>query len=76
MSLPQAISPADFARAYGWSERRVREKARELGACRIFGNRMVLLPQDVTALLEAAKPCPSKSIDAVRSTISEEGHDA
>jgi hypothetical protein len=72
MSLPKAISPADFAREYGWSERRVREKARELGACRIFGNRMMLLPQDVNAILEASKPCPSKSIDAVRSIITEE----
>lgn len=51
--LPEAITPAEFAQRYGWSERLVRSKARELGACRILGNRMVLLPQDATRILEA-----------------------
>lgn len=66
MTLPQAITPAQFAHHYGWSERRVRDKARELGACRIMGNRMVLLPEDVQALLEATK-CPSPSTGAAKS---------
>jgi integrase len=60
MSLPDAVyTPAEVADRLGWSERRVRDKARELGACRILGNRMVLLPQDVDVLLEATK-CPLK----------------
>lgn len=60
--IPDTITPKELAERLGWSERRVRDKARELGACRILGNRMVFLPQDVEALLEATKPCPSKSI--------------
>src|SRR6478752_5411718 len=66
MSLPEGITPAEFARRYGWSERRVRDKARELGACRILGNRMILLPQDVASILEATK-CPSSYTGAARS---------
>jgi len=69
MNLPSGITPAEFASRYGWSERRVRDKARELGACRVLGNRMVLLPDDVSAILEATKPCPSRSID-VREALS------
>ena len=69
MNLPDGITPAEFASRYGWSERRVRDKARELGACRILGNRMVLLPDDVNSILEATRPCPSKSID-VREALS------
>lgn len=65
MELPEGITPAEFSQRYGWSERRVRDKARELGACRILGNRMVLLPDDVNAILEATK-CPSNSIGAVK----------
>ena len=64
--LPEVISPSELAKRLGWSERRVRNKAKELGACRILGNRMVLLPQDVDALMEATKLCPSPSISAVR----------
>jgi hypothetical protein len=65
MTLPEAITPAQFAKRYGWSERRVRDKAKELGACRILGNRMILLPEDVCTILEATK-CPSSSIGAVK----------
>jgi hypothetical protein len=68
MTLPEAITPAEFAKQYGWSERRVREKARELGACRILGNRMILLPEDVRTILEAAK-CPSSSTVVAKSGI-------
>jgi hypothetical protein len=57
LSLPDGISPKEFADRYDWSERRVRAKARELGACRILGNRMILLPEDVTTILEATR-CP------------------
>src|ERR1700756_5609872 len=60
-----AITPAQLAAALGWSERRVRDKARELGACRLMGNRMILLPEDVQALLEATK-CPSSSLSGKR----------
>ena len=64
MALPKIITPEALAKHVGWSVRRVRKLARDLGACRIFGNRMVLLPEDVTAILEASKPCPTRSTSA------------
>jgi integrase len=64
--LPPAVTPKALADQLGWSERRVRDKARELGACRILGNRMVLLPDDVQTILEATR-CPSKSTVVVTS---------
>lgn len=69
MTLPETTTPEALAEHMGWSERRVRDLARRLGACRILGNRMVLLGEDVAAIMEAAKPCPSRSI-AVREALS------
>lgn len=66
LTLPEVTTPDALAKQLGWSERRVRDKARELGACRILGNRMILLPEDVTAILEATRPCPSKSTSEER----------
>src|SRR6185312_6367563 len=66
MSLPDAISPEAFAKQMGWSPKRVRRLAKKLGACRILSNRMSLLPEDIDAILEATKPCPSSSINAKR----------
>ena len=62
-------TPEALAADTGWSERRVRKIARELGACRIMGNRMILTADDVTAIMEASKPCPSNSTSAARSGI-------
>jgi hypothetical protein len=59
--FPETTTPAALAEHMGWSERRVRNKARELGACRVLGNRMVLLPEDVRTIMEASRPCPLKS---------------
>jgi hypothetical protein len=42
MEFPEVISPAELAKRLGWSERRIRVLAREVGACRILGNRMAL----------------------------------
>jgi hypothetical protein len=50
--------PEDIAEKFGWSPRYVRKLAREIGACRFLGNRMVLLEEDVEALLAATKPEP------------------
>jgi len=44
----------------------VRDLARRLGACRVLGNRMVLLPEDVSKIMEATR-CQSNSINAARS---------
>src|SRR5262245_38055022 len=63
--IPSHVTPAQLAAELGWSERRVRDKARELGACRILGNRMILLPEDVNTILEATR-CPSSSTGAVK----------
>ena len=63
------VTPEELAKETGWSARHVRKLARELGACRILGNRMTLTPDDVQAILEARRPCPSPSIDAAKSGI-------
>ncbi len=69
MTLPEFTTPKELAAHIGWAEKRVRSLARKLGACRLLGNRMVFLPADVSAIMEATRPCPSKAID-VREAIS------
>lgn len=51
MTAPAHTTPEAFAEVYGWSPRRVRKLARELGACRVIGNRMILTREDVIAIL-------------------------
>jgi hypothetical protein len=60
MEFPEVISPAELAKRLGWSERRIRVLARELGACRILGNRMALTKEGVDAILEATRPAPMR----------------
>ncbi|MDX0631832.1 DNA-binding protein [Sinorhizobium medicae] len=55
-ALPEGRSPEEVARHFGISPRKLRQMARELGACRIVGNKVFLLPADVEAILEAAHP--------------------
>ena len=69
MMVIDFTTPAALAKQLGWAEKRVRSLAKRLGACRILGNRMVFLPEDVKAIMEATKPCPSRSID-VREALS------
>ena len=57
-TLPETTTPKALAKQLGWSERRVRSEAKRLGACRVMGNRMILLSEDVATLLEATRPCP------------------
>lgn len=45
------------------SERTLRERARTLGACRIIGKAMFLLPADIDTILEASKPKPKVRYD-------------
>lgn len=54
--LPKTFTPEEVAAHFGWSERKLREKARAIGACHILGNRMVLTEKDVAQLLEATRP--------------------
>ena len=58
MILPEVTTPEELAKQLGWSARRVRSLARELGACRLLSNRMTLTKEDVDAILEATKPVP------------------
>jgi hypothetical protein len=53
MTLPETTTPEALADHMGWSGKRVRALARRLGACRILGNRMVLLGEDVAAIKAA-----------------------
>lgn len=58
------VSPEAFAKEMGWPVKRVRRLARHLGACRILGRSMTLMPEDVQRILEHTQPCPSPSIAA------------
>ena len=63
-SLDEAITPADAvaklkARNIDISERTLRERARRLGACRVIGKTLFLLPSDIDTILNAAKPEPA-----------------
>jgi hypothetical protein len=62
MMALETITPEELAKKMGWGAKRVRQLAKKLGACRILGNRMALLPEDVEIILKATKPCPSNSI--------------
>lgn len=62
--LDQAITPAEAVqkfqeRGINLSERTLREFARRVGAYRIIGKAMFLMPSDVDAILEASRPQPS-----------------
>ena len=54
--LPEYTTPAELAAHLGVSERALRERAREIGACRVFGKRLILLAEDVAALV--GEGCP------------------
>lgn len=64
-----AITPEALAREMGWGAKRVRQLAKRLGACRILGNRMALLPEDVQTILEFTK-CRSSSNVAKTAVVS------
>jgi len=64
--LDRAISPAQAVekladKGVNISERALRRRARELGACRIFGKAMLLLPEHLEIILEEPQPCRSNS---------------
>lgn len=72
-----AFSPEEIAEKFAWSPRHVRKLAREIGACRILGNRMVLLEEDVKAILDATKPQPTSTARrAKRSQYDQGSHKA
>ncbi|THK35668.1 hypothetical protein EHS39_23900 [Ensifer sp. MPMI2T] len=62
-TLDEAMTPAAavaklHAAGIHVSERPLRERARALGACRVIGKALFLLPADIETTLEAAKPKP------------------
>lgn len=59
--VPPHITPAELANRLGVSERRIRAMARQLGACHLFGNKMLLMQEDVDAIIEASKPPPRQT---------------
>jgi hypothetical protein len=65
--LPDYTVPADLAAHLCVSERTVRALARGLGAYRLIGNKMIMLKDDVETILEATRPCHSKSTVAAKS---------
>ncbi|CUW90140.1 hypothetical protein AGR1B_Cc120501 [Agrobacterium fabacearum S56] len=69
------FTPEEIAEKFGWSPRHVRKLAREIGACRLLGNRMVLLEEDVKALLEATKPVPKVPSTQPRPTMPVRNYD-
>lgn len=68
--LPPLVTPAELAKHLGVSERTVREKARELGACRTIGKKTLMTECDVTMLMEAIRVCPTNSTSGARSGTS------
>ncbi len=63
--LEQAITPKEMVdilanRRIHISERLLRKRAREIGACHVIGRTMFLFPDDITAILEASKPSPKE----------------
>lgn len=62
--LETGKSPAEWcgalkARGFDVSERTLRSKARELGACHVIGKAMIITPEQIDAILEDCL-CPSK----------------
>ena len=60
---------AEVAAELRCSERHLRALARRLGACRLIGKTMLLTETDIHAILEASRPCPSRSTSAEMSGI-------
>lgn len=50
MALPEITTPSELAKTLGWSERRVKQVARGLGACCVLGRTMILTSKDVRAI--------------------------
>ena len=46
------------------SERTLRERARSLGACRVLGKAMILLPEHIDLIFEEPEQCRSRNTSA------------
>src|SRR5690554_4034722 len=64
--LDKAISPSEAvdrlaAKGVHISERALRKRARELGACRVLGKAMLLLPEHIDQIISEPEPCRTYS---------------
>ncbi len=64
---PNHTTPDALAQHLGVSPRTMRVLVKSLGAYRQFGKTMILLPDDVNNIMEATRPCLSKSTSAAKS---------
>lgn len=62
--LPEYATSEELAAHFGTSDRWVRSKAREIGACCIMGKKMIHLRHHVEMLLEELQPCQLNSTSA------------
>ena len=69
--IPEIVTPEELANRLGWPPRRVRKIARQLGACLVSGNSMVLTEADVHRIMESQR-CPSSYTSAMASGITGE----
>ena len=58
---PEQVVAAYAAKGIKLSERALRAKARELGACRVLGKTMILLPEHVDLIIAEPDKWPLKS---------------
>ncbi|GGL80416.1 hypothetical protein GCM10011392_38780 [Wenxinia marina] len=65
--LPETTTPEDLAAHLGVAVRTLKDRAKEIGAYRKIGATWFFLPEDVAAIMEASRPCPSRSTDAAKS---------
>ena len=65
---PEQVVAAFKAKGIEVSERKLRERARKLGACRILGKTMILLPEHVDLIIAEHDKWPSKNTSEATST--------
>jgi hypothetical protein len=65
---PEQVVAAFKAKGIDVSERKLRERARKLGACRILGKTMILLPEHVDLIISEPDKWQSKSTSEATST--------
>lgn len=70
--LRRSQNAGTIVKHLGWSPRELTRKAREIGACRLLGNAMILVQEDIDALMEATKPA-RKTADAAVKPVSADG---
>ena len=65
--LPEYTTPDALAGHLQVPVRTLKELARKIGACSIIGKNMFFTENDVKAIMEATRPCPSSSESVVTS---------